>query len=149
MFDHFLLRANGLMYEHTAGQKFGFLYENGISTGTTVTMSIPLDSARTAVEVFDEFGTESFEKTVVPVRLARLGSEDLVSRSQAKRLIARFDQFKFVNLDFKEVNEIGQAFADELFRVFPREHPDVQLARVNCAAVEPMILRVLGERSPV
>jgi DNA-binding Lrp family transcriptional regulator len=149
MFDHFLLRSNDQNYEHTAGQKWGILHENGVSTGTTVTMSIPLNSTRTAQEVFNEYASESFNKTVIPVRLARLGTENLVSRSQAKRLIARFEQFQLVVLDFLDVTEVGQAFADELFRVFPREHPEVQLVRKNsCPAVESAILRAMGERIP-
>ncbi len=149
MFDHFVLRANGLTYEHTAGQKWGFLCENGVSAGTTVILSIPLDATRIVQEVFNEYASDSFNKTVIPVRLARLGTENLVSRSQAKRLIARFEQFQLVVLDFQDVTEIGQAFADELFRVFPREHPDVQLARKNsCKAVEVTILRATGQPMP-
>lgn len=68
----------------------------------------------------------SFNKTVVPVRLARL-DDKLISRSQAKRLVARFEGFKKVILDFEGVDDIGQAFADEVFRVFQQSHPDVQL----------------------
>ena len=51
-----------------------------------------------------------FSKTVVPMKLAQLGDEQLISRSQAKRLIARFERFKSVILDFKGVNEIGKLF---------------------------------------
>jgi len=41
-----------------------------------------------------------------------LGQEQLISRSQAKRLVARFDRFKTVTLDFEGIDEIGQAFAE-------------------------------------
>ena len=68
---------------------------------------------------------------MVPVRLVKHGMEQLISRSQAKRLLARFERFKVVILDFKGVDEIGQAFADEVFRVFPATHPDVRLIPVN------------------
>ena len=149
MFDNFELRANGLKHIHTVNQAYDLLLENGTLQGTCVVMSIALNSKRTRNAVYDEFtsGEEEdfgFEKTVVPVRLARIGQEGLVSRSQAKRLIARFEQFKVVVLDFRDVTEIGQAFADEIFRVFVRSHPEVQLLRTNSAAVEPMILRVSG-----
>ena len=56
---------------------------------------------------------------MVPVDLARYGDDNLVSRSQARRLLARVDRFRTVVLDFKGVDAIGQAFADEVFRVFP------------------------------
>jgi len=41
--------------------------------------------------------------------------------------VARVDQFKEVLLDFRGVNMIGQAFADEIFRVFAKEHPNVRI----------------------
>ena len=42
------------------------------------------------------------------------GSEDfLVARSQAKRLLERFDRFEEVVLDFDGVRQVGQGFADE------------------------------------
>lgn len=75
--------------------------------------------------------------------LAQYGGEQLVSRSQAKRLIARFDNFKTVILDFADVPEIGQAFSDEVFRVYVRAHPDVEIVPINMTAqVEGMYRRV-------
>lgn len=54
-------------------------------------------------------------------------TENPVSRSQVKRLLARFDCFKEVMLDFERVPMIGQAFADEVFRVFQAQQPDIRL----------------------
>ena len=34
-------------------------------------------------------------------------------------------------LDFEGVPTIGRAFADEVFRVFRRDHPDVSIVPVN------------------
>jgi hypothetical protein len=69
--------------------------------------------------VFNEYTDEEFgfSKTIIPVRLADLEGNSLISRSQAKRIANRFENFKLVILDFEGVNEIGQGFADELFRV--------------------------------
>jgi len=55
----------------------------------------------------------------------------LLSRSQAKRLIQRFDYFLEVILDFEGVNFIGQAFADQIFRVFVNAYPNVNLVAIN------------------
>ena len=72
----------------------------------------------------DKFASEEegygFTKTLVPVRMLKVGSENLVSRSQAKRLLSRFEDFKTVVLDFEGIDVVGQAFADEIFRVFAR-----------------------------
>jgi hypothetical protein len=50
-----------------------------------------------------------------------------VSRPQAKRILARFPDVSEVILDFTGVSDIGQAFGDEIFRVFQNDHPDTML----------------------
>jgi hypothetical protein len=114
-------------------------------------MSIDPRSTRTSVDVFDRFSDKDedygFTRTHVPVALARHGQENLISRSQAKRLVARFDRFKAVLLDFAGIQMIGQAFADEVFRVFQNAHPDVELTWINVTPeVERMIRRALSHR---
>jgi anti-sigma regulatory factor (Ser/Thr protein kinase) len=119
--------------------------------GTFVTMEIDVNSTQTQVEVFDRFSDKEedygFTRTHVPVALARHGTENLISRSQAKRLVARFDRFNDVLLDFATVPMIGQAFADEVFRVFQNAHPGIKLTWVNATVeVEQMIRRALAHR---
>ena len=76
--------------------------------------------------------------------LTRYGSELLVSRSQAKRLLARVDRFKIVIFDFSGIDQIGQAFADEVFRVYKNKYPEIQLYFNNANRdVEDVIIRAL------
>lgn len=71
----------------------------------------------------------------------------LLSRSQAKRLLARFEKFEEVMLDFKDVQTIGQAFADEIFRVFALQHPEVKIIAINTTPeVQQMINRAKSHR---
>jgi hypothetical protein len=122
-----------------------------MNNGTFVDMEIDVSSTQTQVEVFDRFSDKEedygFTRTHVPVALARHGTENLISRSQAKRLVARFDRFNDVLMDFATVPMIGQAFADEVFRVFQNAHPDIKLRWVNATVeVEQMIRRALSHR---
>ena len=96
-------------------------------------MSLKNNTARTTREIFNKFSDDDygFTKTVVPVRLAQYGNEQLISRSQAKRLLIRIERFKTVLFDFKDVVSIGQAFADEVFRVFVNQHPNMSIGPVN------------------
>src|SRR5690606_33075114 len=90
-----------------------------------------------------------FDKTVVPVKLLQYGDDHLVSRSQAKRLLQRFDRFRTVVLNFEGVESIGQAFADEVFRVFPSQHPEVEIIPVQAnEQVMRMINRAVSGRDP-
>ncbi len=148
IFDVFEIDANGLTFNHHDSTGLDWLREKHgtFPDGTSVYMSIALGSTRTLNEVYSQFTQApedyDFSKTIVPMKLAQYGDEQLVSRSQAKRLIARFDRFKTVILDFDGVQQIGQAFADELFRVYANDHPRVELIPRNMTAqVERMWLR--------
>lgn len=111
----------------------------------------------TTAGVFDEFvpphpdpeRDQAFAKTSFQASLAQHPGEDLVSRSQAKRLMARCERFREVTIDFVGVEFIGQAFADEIFRVFAGQHPGLTIQATNTnAVVERMIQRVRGNGSP-
>lgn len=67
----------------------------------------------------------------------------LLSRSQAKRLYSGFGKFEEAELDFSGIENIGQAFTHELFVVFKRKFPQVELIVRNAnQKVENMIKRV-------
>lgn len=146
MFDSFRIASEGLVFDHDADHEKDLLDDADEAGGTRVEMQVAIDSSRTAKDVIDQYSSGpddySFAKTVVPVRLARVGDENLVSRSQAKRLLQRVDKFRCVILDFAGVASVGQAFADEIFRVFINEHPEVELVAIHAAAeVQQMIRR--------
>ena len=116
--------------------------------GTLVEMRIDTDSTLTARAVFDQHASGEnfdFSKTHVSILLAKYEKESLLSRSQARRVLARFDRFKEVLLDFRGVEFIGQAFADEIFRVFHQEHAEIDIIPLNASpAINEMISRVNG-----
>jgi len=70
-----------------------------------------------------------------------------MSRSQAKRVVTRVEKFKTVMFDFTGIETIGQAFADEIFRVFANSHPEIELYPINANPdVQAMINRALAMR---
>ena len=154
MFDEFHLMANGLGFIHRR-DKDDWLLETDRTArfGTAVVMKIATNSVTTSKEVFDQYtNLESddlaFSKTPVPLSLARYKDEELISRSQAKRVLSRLDRFQEVLLDFKGVSSIGQAFADEIFRVFKHSHPEVDVIAINTSPdVARMIRRATSSKS--
>lgn len=145
MFDEFSIFSGGIVFKHQYNEMEDWIFEREQSkSGTWVFMKLQSKTTHTMKEVFDDYSDDnySFTKTVVPVRLVQYGHEKLISRSQAKRLLAHIDRFKIVIFDFDGVEMIGQAFADEIFRVFSKQHPDIELLYVNThKAVEQMISR--------
>lgn len=146
MFDEFEILSGEVCFSHEFDRKEDWILQRSAARGgTAVTMKLHNHTARTVKKVFDKFTDDEdygFNKTVVPVKLMQYGDDTLVSRSQAKRLLGRFDRFRIVMLDFAGVASIGQAFADEVFRVFRHRHPDVELVPINASAeVKRMISR--------
>lgn len=114
--------------------------------GTEIRFSIAYKSKRHLIDVFKAFESDpdmhDFDRTEILVRLFTHGTVH-VSRSQARRVLAGLDQFKHITLDFDRVPTIGQAFADEIFRVFLLNHPDISIEAIHAnEAVQFMIDRV-------
>lgn len=83
---------------------------------------------------------------VVPVRLAESKNIGFFSRSQAKRLLTGVDGFTHVILDFQRVDEIGQGFADQIFRIFVRDNPTIKLEAINTSeTIKKMINHVKAD----
>ncbi|MDO8412344.1 MAG: DUF4325 domain-containing protein [Gallionellaceae bacterium] len=145
--DAFDIRSGTLHFMHDEWGADVLLERPANAPGTLVLMRLANNSARTLQEVFNLFAAPeeyTFARTIVPVKLAQHEGEKLVSRSQAKRLTMRFERFQTVVLDFAGVEEIGQAFADEVFRVFQQAHPATTLSPINMtSAVENMFKRVM------
>jgi hypothetical protein len=150
VFDRFMVLSGGLLFSHADVDPDDVLLDHDHERkGTWVLMLIARNATRTLRSVFERYSSGpddyTFERTVVPVRLARIGEENLVARSQAKRLLQRVDRFRRVVLDFTGVALIGQSFADEVFRVFANAHPEVELSAVNAEPdVRAMIARAGG-----
>lgn len=139
MFDCFSIGSGRLFYLRERSDDDDWLIETDDLhepvVGTAVRMAIATDADWTMREVFARYEGDDvrFRKTHVPIKLGNYPGEQLVSRSQAKRILARFEQFSEVLLDFQGVEEIGQAFADEIFRVFRHDHPDIRIVAMGTA----------------
>jgi len=153
MFDDFEILSGGTYFSHKFSEKEDWILERDkFSSGTAVWMKLNNHTSRIANKIFDKFTSGDdfgFTKTVVPVKLAQYGEDKLVSRSQAKRLLARIDRFKTVLFYFKGVDTIGIAFADEVFRVFALKHPEIELIPIKTnSAVKRVIHRAQSKSEP-
>lgn len=151
--DKFAIVSHNLYFGHSGGDDWLIEEERQIHEGTGVRMEVKVTSNRVLQEIFDQFSSESaedegifgFTRTIIPISIAKYGPDGLVSRSKAKRVMGGIGKFKEVVLDFKGVESIGQAFADEIFRVFARRHPEVHIEAINAnEKVERMIKRALS-----
>ena len=116
-----------------------------INGGTFVMMQLSNTSQKTAAEIFNMYSDmdHGFSKTVVPLK--NMFDSAPVSRSQAKRVCNRLDKFEEVEIDFSDLEWMGQGFAHQLFVVFAKQHPEIRLTPVNMGdGVERMYRHVIA-----
>jgi anti-sigma regulatory factor (Ser/Thr protein kinase) len=151
-FDRFTIRSSDLLFSHSSrSDDWMFEIEEKTFLGTRLAMGLILPAVRELKQVFERFSSGPdeyrFAKTHVPLKLATYGDEGLLSRSSAKRVLSRVDRFSEVLLDFANVRSIGQAFADEIFRIYAQANPSVQLIAINAnEQVTQMIRRAQSNR---
>ena len=147
-FDVFCILSNGLTFGTIPEKSNVPKVQSKTSSYTRVFMRLANNSSKILKDIFDEFSTEvpgDFDKTIVPINMAN--STDLVSRSQARRILNGLELFKEVILDFKDVAYIGQAFGDEIFRVFPNINPGTKIIAQNANdEVQYMINRAINTK---
>jgi hypothetical protein len=69
-----------------------------------------------------------------------------IRRSQARRVLSGLDKFKIVVMDYDKVPMVGQAFADEIYRVFKIKHPEIDVQDMNMnESVKFMVERARNE----
>lgn len=150
--DNFCLNSYG--YELITDNKIKDVFlgkTKGQKKGTKVTFSIHTDNKHHLNDVFKEYtnvnGDEDhgFDKTKIKVKLYALGGI-FISRSQARRILVGLDKFKLIIMDYDKVPTVGQAFADEIYRVFKNRHPEIKIESTNMNdAVQFMIERAKKE----
>jgi anti-sigma regulatory factor (Ser/Thr protein kinase) len=150
------IHANGVSYQRRAwepGQWHAAPQRNAAAArpGTAVYLAIQLDTGRTLDGVLQAHSASGcgydFARTRVPLSLL-CGSDSaaaLLSRADARRAAQRLAEFEQAEIDFCGIDHLGHGFADELFRVLPRQHPGLTLHPVGMAPqVAAMVASVRG-----
>jgi DNA-binding Lrp family transcriptional regulator len=139
--DRLIIRSHAIQVEWAPRLEDVFVSNHRRVKGTHVQIEVRRDSKRKLEDLFSEFAPKEFDYRFSgsQVHVKLLGYK-YISRSEARRLLVSLDKFRFVELDFKQVQNIGQGFADEVFRVFADSHPNTELRPLNASpAVHAMI----------
>lgn len=148
--DVFDIHANSAGFQHRAWcDEFWRPARALPRVGTSVYLAIALDTERTLDGVLRSHSLHgqgyAFDSTEVPLALLAPpgGGAMLLSRADARRVTARLPRFGRAAIDFSGIESVGHGFADELFRVFRREHPSVELqAKKMAPAVGAMVASI-------
>lgn len=143
--DTFVIQSSGkkLFFNNLVNDVF--LSETRPDKGTRVVFTVSEKSRKSLKKIFDNYTDDnfSFTKTKIFVKLYKIGDE-FISRSQARRILFGLESFNTIILDFKNVNFIGQGFADEVFRVYSKANPKKRIEYTHANKdVEFMIKRAM------
>lgn len=144
MMDAFVIFSGGKVFATTKYENAGMADAELPLSGTCVLMSLGNFTHKRAEEVFDLYANMEggFVRTRIPLK--NIFASSPVSRSQARRVSNRLDQFQEVVLDFDEITWMGQGFAHQLFVVYQNAHPEIKLIAENMNEnVEKMYRHVL------
>jgi hypothetical protein len=147
MVDRFAISANQLVWTvNNEIDDFAIGWLDKPRIGTLVRCDIRRETTVTPNEVYAELSdpvSHRFNKTTIHVELFR--ESEFVSRTEAKLIGSRLEDFEVIELDFTGVDQIGQGFADELFRVWASQHPTSRLVPMHAnPAIMAMITAVLS-----
>ncbi len=130
--DRLIIQGSGkkLIFDNVADDVF--IKDAPETKGTRVVFEISVNSKKDLSSIFREYAEGAFEfgKTKVIVDLFRM-NESYISRSQARRILAGLEKFRTISLDFKNIETVGQGFADEVFRVWQKRHPGIKISYQN------------------
>ena len=146
--DAIYFRSHKIKLSFDNQKKDVFVEEMKFIKGTEVSFRISKRSKKRLDDIFSQFAPEEFDYRFDRTKaLVKLFHQDYVSRSEAKRLLYGLDKFKEIILDFKGVKSIGQGFADEIFRIFKKAHPDKIIKIENLSpSLKPVIDHVVDNK---
>ena len=124
---------------------------SAMKRGTAVYFEIDVRTEMHLTDIFKKYTNLTdtsdfgFDMTEIRVKLFTMSGVH-ISRSQARRILAGLEKFKIIVLDFSDVPIVGQAFADEIYRVFQRAHTDIEIREEHMSdGVQFMIERAKNE----
>ena len=131
MMDNFLIFSSGKIFTSSKYDDDIILDIQANANGTCVLMSLSNFTHKIPKEIFDQYSNldGSFITTRIPLK--NVFDAAPVSRSQAKRVCNRLENFEEVILDFEGVDWMGQGFAHQIFVVFQNSHPDISVVPKN------------------
>ncbi|TXI19055.1 MAG: DUF4325 domain-containing protein [Roseateles sp.] len=134
--DVFDIHANNTAYQRRAWESAGWRRGKALPRqGSSIYMAIALNTTRSLDAVMEAWSLAGdgieFDQTRVQLRLLAGEGQPLDSRAQARRVGLRLTTFRRAEIDFEGVTDVGHGFTDELFRVFAKAHPQVELQPTN------------------
>ena len=145
MMDNFLISSGGKIFTTSKFEDDKIFDINDNAEGTCVVMSLSNFTHRIPKEIFDQYSDVDGGFVTTKIPLKNIFDAAPVSRSQAKRVCNRLENFSEAILDFDGIEWMGQGFAHQIFIVFKNAHPEISIVPQNMNdSVESMYKHVVN-----
>ena len=132
LFDSFMIESNGMYLDYNHNDQSYISGESAQLQGTRIHFKISPFSKRTCHEIFKKIFDIENKTLLLPINLLTISDGDQInSRDQAREILTNITDSKKIRLDFKNVNLISPAFADELVRKIKKTDPNIEIQWIN------------------
>ena len=131
LFDQVEILSSGVSLKFNNDQNDWVLGQSKQQSGTRIHLGIRTNSKRTCQDVFKNIFEKFRTFANIPVKLAQSNGEQLNSREQAQNLLHNIKQLNGIEFDFKNIDLVGPAFADELVRKTLEKNRKMDIKWVN------------------
>ena len=131
MMDSFFIFSSGKIFTTSKYNNDDIIDIDECISGTCVCMTLSNFTQKTAGEVFDLYSNANGGFATTRIPLKNIFDSAPVSRSQAKRVCNRLENFEEVILDFDGISWMGQGFAHQMFVVYKNAHPNVTITPIH------------------
>lgn len=131
MMDAFLIFSSGKIFTSSKFDDDSILNTQENVKGTCVLMSLSNFTHKIPKEIFDQYSNRNGNFIMTRIPLKNVFDAAPVSRSQAKRVCNRLENFGEVILDFDGIEWMGQGFAHQIFVIFQKAHPEMSIVPQN------------------
>jgi len=149
LFDKVTIDSSGKSLKFFNDNHEWLLQHSTQQQGTRIHLQIDSLSKRTCADIFDYIFKEKCSKICIPLNLLEVADYKIVnSRSQAKSVLRNIQNYKTVEFDFKKIDLIGPAFADELVRETKQKNQFADIEWINTNhTVDLLMSRALDRQS--
>ena len=116
LFDKVTIDSSGICLTYYNKKNEWTVTRSSQQKGTRIHLEIKSNSRRTCQEIFRQIFDRENKLVRIPVNLVRSDGEQVNSRIQAQSLLHNIKDLTEIEFDFKNIELIGPAFADELVR---------------------------------
>ena len=132
LFDQVAIDSTGISLKFDNKTHSWMINHSIQKQGTRIHLKIKPSSRRNCKEVFHRLFKSERKSVRIPVGLLKIHNAQIVnSRQQAQNILRNISDLKTIEFDFKNIDLIGPAFADELVRKTKVENNTANIKWIN------------------